>query len=194
MVNERMLLVKLSTQELVLAAMFTALMCIVTMLVRIFQPIVVLPFSLQPFIMLLAACILSPRAASLSMLAYLGLGLIGMPVFSVPPYGGPAYILLPSFGFILGFPLAAWVQSKLIRKTNLLNFIIAGIVGVLIYYAIGLPYMYVILNFYLGQAINVMSLIKIGFLPFITFDLIKIAIASFLAVQLIMKLDLHREF
>lgn len=189
-----MLFVRLSTQELALAAMFTALMCIVTMLVRIFQPIVVLPFSLQPLIMFLAACILSPRAASLSMLAYLGLGLIGIPVFSVPPYGGPAYILLPSFGFILGFPLAAWVQAKLIKKSHLFNFMIAGVVGVIIYYLIGLPYMYIILNFYVGQAINVMSLIKIGFLPFITFDLIKIAIASFLAVQLIKKLDLQRNY
>lgn len=185
---------KLSTQELALAAMFTALMCIVTMLVRIFQPIVVLPFSLQPFIMLLAACMLSPRAASLSMLAYLGLGLMGLPVFSVPPYGGPAYVLLPSFGFILGFPVAAWVQSKLINKISVFNFFIAGIVGVIIYYLIGLPYMYVILKFYLGEAINVMNLIKIGFLPFITFDLIKIAIASLLAVQLIRKLDLQRGF
>lgn len=184
---------KLSTQELVLAAMFTALICIVTMLVRIFQPVVVLPFSMQPFIMLLAASLLSPRAASLSMLAYLGLGLIGIPVFSAPPYGGLAYVLLPSFGFILGFPLAAYVQAKLIRKASLLNFALAGIVGIIILYLVGLPYMYMILNFYLGKAINVITLLKIGFIPFITLDLIKIAIAAWLAVQLSKRLDLPRE-
>ncbi len=184
---------KLSTQELVLAAMFTALMCIVTILVRVFQPVVILPFSLQPFIMLLAACLLSPGGAAMSMLAYLALGLMGIPVFSAPPYGGPAYILLPSFGFILGFPVAAWVQAKLIKRANLANFIWAGSIGVLVYYLIGLPYMYAILNFYVGKAMDVLTLLKIGFLPFITFDLIKIAIASWLAVQLIRRLNLEKD-
>ncbi|HZK44282.1 MAG TPA: biotin transporter BioY [Syntrophomonadaceae bacterium] len=184
---------RLSTQELVLAAMFTALMCIVTMLVRIFQPILIIPFSLQPFIMLLAACILPPRGALLSMLAYLALGIIGIPVFSAPPYAGPAYILLPSFGFILGFPLAAYVQSKLIRRNNLPNFILAGIVGILILYLIGLPYMYVMLNFYIGEAVNVMTILKIGFIPFITFDILKIILASWLALKLIQRLDLQRD-
>ncbi|NLJ71969.1 MAG: biotin transporter BioY [Syntrophomonadaceae bacterium] len=185
---------RLTTYELVLAAMFTALICIVTMLVRIFQPVVVIPFSLQPFIMLLAASVLSPRAASLSMLAYLVLGLIGMPVFAAPPYGGFAYVLLPSFGFILGFPPAAYIQAKLIKKPRLSNFIMAGIIGVLVYYLVGLPYMYLILNFYLGNAINVITLLKIGFIPFIIFDLIKVAISAYLAVQLTKRLDLPRNY
>lgn len=183
---------KLSTQELTLAAMFTALMCITTMLVRVFQPIVILPFSLQPFIMLLAAFILTPRGAAFSMLAYLTLGLMGIPVFSLPPYGGPAYILIPSFGFILAFPLAAWVQARLIKKNSLTNFILAGIAGIIIIYLIGLPYMYVILNYYVGQAVDILILLKIALLPFITFDVIKIGLASWLAVQLINRLNLEK--
>ncbi|MBO8159743.1 biotin transporter BioY [Thermosyntropha sp.] len=185
---------KISTRELVMAALFTALMCVVTILVRVFQPVVIIPFSLQPFIMLLAACILSPNAAFLSMLAYMLLGLIGMPVFSSPPYGGIAYVLKPSFGFILAFPAAAWVQSKLIRRTNLTNFLAAGIIGVAILYIIGLPYMYVILNLYMGKALNVMQVLKIGFFPFITFDLLKVVVAAFLAVELSRRMDLKREF
>ncbi len=181
---------KLSTQELVLAAMFTALMCIVTILVRIFFPLVILPFSLQPFIMLLAASILPARGAVLSMVAYLALGLIGLPVFSAPPYGGPAYVLLPSFGFILGFPLAAWVEAKLLKKLNYPQLILAGLAGIMVLYLIGLPYMFLILKLYLGQTINVLTLLKIAVIPFITFDLIKIALAAWLAVQLTKRLDL----
>lgn len=184
----------MSTRELVMASLFTALMCVVTIVVRTLQPVVVIPFSLQPLVMLLAACVLSPRGAFLSMLAYLFLGLIGIPVFSSPPYGGPGYVLMPSFGFILAFPLAAYVQSRLVRKANLANFLGAGIIAVIILYLIGLPYMYLVLNFYLGKAADVMQVLKLGFLPFIGFDLLKVVIAAFLAVELSRRLDLKREF
>ncbi|MGI5921428.1 MAG: biotin transporter BioY [Syntrophomonadaceae bacterium] len=183
---------RLSTQELVRAAMFTAMMCVITVLVRIFQPVIVIPFSLQPLVMLLAACLLSPRAALLSMLAYLLLGLVGLPVFSVPPYGGPAYVLIPSFGFLLGFPLAAWLQSRLIKKISLANFILAGVVGVLVYYAIGLPYMYLILNFYLGHSVDLAQVLKIGFLPFLLMDIIKIMVSSVVAVELCRRFNVVR--
>ncbi len=175
---------KVSTREIALAAMFTAIMCVLTIMVRIFQPVMVLPFSLQPLVMLLAAYLLSPRAAFLSMLAYLLLGLIGLPVFSSPPYGGPAYILVPSFGFLLGFPPAAWIQSRLIKKATMTNFILAGLVGIIIYYIIGLPYMYLILNFYLKNSIDILKVIQIGFIPFITLDLAKMAVAALLARKL----------
>ncbi|SHG44464.1 biotin transport system substrate-specific component [Thermosyntropha lipolytica DSM 11003] len=184
----------LSTRELVLASLFTALMCVVTIIVRALQPVVVIPFSLQPLIMLLAACLLPPRGAFLSMLAYLCLGLMGIPVFSSPPYGGPGYVLMPSFGFLLAFPIAAYVQSRLIRKMSLPYFLGAGFIAVIILYLIGLPYMYLILNFYLGKAMDVMQILKIGFFPFITFDLLKIVVASLLALELSRRLDLKREF
>jgi len=184
---------RISTQELVLAALFTAVMCVLTILVRVLQPIMVIPFSLQPLVLMVAAAVLKPRAAFLSMLAYVLMGLIGIPVFSSPPYGGPAYIFIPSFGFLLAFPVAAWVESKLILKTSLFNFFLAGLVGVVVYYLIGLPYLYVILNFYLGKAVDVMGVLKIGFLPFLLFDMLKLAAASFLALEICRRLDINRE-
>lgn len=184
---------KTSTQELVMAALFTAIMCVLTILVRVLQPIMVIPFSLQPLVVMIAASVLKPRAAFLSMLAYILMGLIGIPVFSSPPYGGPAYVLIPSFGFLLAYPFAAWMQSKIIQKTSLVNFIIAGLVSVIVIYAIGLPYLYAILNVYLGKAVNVMQVLKIGFLPFIVFDIIKIVIAAFLALEICRRLDISRE-
>ncbi len=184
----------MSTKELVRAALFTAMICVVTILIRMFQPVVVIPFSLQPFIMLMAGYLLSPRAAFLSMSAYIMLGLIGIPVFSVPPYGGPAYILVPTFGFLIGMPLAAWAASRMIRASNLWNFIAAGIAGIIVLYAIGMPYMYIILNFYLEKVVDVIQLIKIAVLPFIIFDLIKIFIASLLAVDLSSRLDIERTY
>ena len=184
---------KISTRELVLAALFTAVMCVVTILVRVFQPVMVIPFSLQPLVCLVAASVLSPHAAFMSMLSYLLLGLIGLPVFASAPFGGPAYVLIPSFGFILGFPLAAWVQSKLIRRRSLINFTLAGIAGVITYYLVGLPYLYLILNYYVGHTVNIIRLLKIGFLPFIVFDLAKITLAAILALEICRRLDINRE-
>lgn len=188
-----MSVIALSTREIVLAALFTALMCTVTIMVRMFQPMVVVPFSLQPLIMLLAAYMLSPRAAFLSMLAYLLMGLMGLPVFSLPPFGGPAYVLLPSFGFLLAFPLAAWLQSRLIYSNYWWNFLLAGLAGCTVYYLLGLPYMYMILTFYLGKEINVWALLQIGLIPFVFFDLLKIVVAAVTAREVGRRLGWHRE-
>lgn len=184
----------ISTRELVLASLFTAMMCALTIVVRMVQPVVVIPFSLQPLVMLLAASLLSPPAVFLSMLAYLLLGLIGLPVFAAPPYGGPAYALVPSFGFLLAFPIAGWAQSRLIKGQGVLNLAAAGVVAVLIYYLLGLPYMYMILNFYLGHQIDVGQVLKIGFLPFIGFDFLKVALAVWLTREVGRRLGLQREF
>lgn len=183
---------RISTQELVWAAMFTAIMCVVTILVRVFQPVVVMPFSLQPLVMMLAAFLLTPRAVFLSMLAYLALGLLGLPVFSTPPYGGLSYVLIPSFGFLLGFPVAGWVQSRLLKDNGLFYFIAAAVAGMVVYYLVGLPYMYVILNFYLGKVADVGQILAIGMIPFIGFDLLKMAIAIFVAREVRERLGLIR--
>ena len=184
----------ISTRELVLASLFTALMSALTIVVRLVQPIVIIPFSLQPLVMLLAATLLSPRGVFLSMLAYLLLGLIGLPVFSVPPYGGPAYVLVPSFGFLLAFPLAGWVQSHLIKSFSVLNLAVAGLVAIIIYYSVGLPYMYLIMKFYLGHTVNILQVLKIGFIPFIIFDVAKLAAAIWLGREVSRRLGLEREF
>ena len=184
---------QLTTREIVLAALFTSIVCVLTILVRVLQPLTgPVPFSLQPLVVMVAACILPARAAFLSMLAYLLMGLIGIPVFSAPPYGGPAYVLIPTFGFLLAYPFQAWVQAKLIRRVSLVQFIFSGIIGVIVMYLIGLPYLYGILNFYLDNTYNLMTILKIGFLPFIIFDIIKVVVASFLALEICRRLDIKR--
>lgn len=74
-----------------------------------------------------------------------------------------------------------------------MNFAAAGLIGVMVYYIIGLPYMYLILKFYLGNTLGIMQVLKIGLVPFITFDLIKIVFASILAVELSRRLNINRE-
>lgn len=84
------------TRSLVYCALFTALIA-VGAFIKI--PIPVVPFTLQYLFTMLAGILLG----SLSVLAYMILGLIGLPIFSEG--GGIGYVFKPSFGYIIGFAL-----------------------------------------------------------------------------------------
>jgi len=139
---------------------------------------------------LLAGMILGPRLGALSMIVYTLMGLIGIPVFE-SPVAGPAYILKPTFGFILGFILGAYVTGIMLpRQGNpgIIRYLAASLAGIAVIYIVGLPYLYAILNFYLGKTIPVMQVLKIGFIPFIGLDLIKGVLATLLASAVVRRL------
>jgi len=169
----------LKTRDLSYAAMFTALIAASALLTR-FLPAAVVPYSLQSLLVFLAGGILGRRLAPLSMLAYVLLGLIGIPVFASPPYGGPSYFLMPSFGFLLGFILTAHVVALCLERwgNTLTGHALSVVIGIAAMYLVGLPYLYLIIKFYLGKAIDVAYVLKIGFIPFIGLDLIKASLAA----------------
>lgn len=172
---------RFSTKEIVMAGMFAAFAAAVAVVFRLVQPALV-PFSLLPMVVLLAGGLLPRRVAAASMAVYMLLGLVGLPVFASPPFGGPVYVLKPSFGFILGFAFAAYLVAWIIEKLGRSGAacLVASVAGILAIYAVGLPYLYLILKFYLGQAVDVYKVLKIGFWPFIGLDLVKAVVASFL--------------
>lgn len=173
---------KNNTKMMVWAAMFSALAVVAAMVSR-FVPTEILPFSLMPFIVLLAGAILGPRWGMMSMLVYALLGLVGIPVFASPPFGGPAYLIKPTFGFIIGYIVAPLAMGLIIKnaKSGILNYIIASLVGLIVIYAFGLPYFYVIMNYVLGKSMPFMTVILKVMAPFIALDIIKALAAAFLA-------------
>lgn len=175
---------RFSNRELALGGLMAAIMVVVTVITRIPFVYAAIPFSLQPMIALLAGVLLGPRIGALSMTVYVLLGLVGLPVFATQPFGGPAYILKPTFGFLVGQVLAAYIAGKILKggqTTKITSYLMAALVGMAVIYIVGLPYIYVILNFYLGKAVSVAGVIKTGFLPFILWDLVKAAVVAFLA-------------
>jgi biotin transport system substrate-specific component len=78
------------------------------------------PLTLQPFAVLLLGLLLSPRLAAASLLAYLGEGAMGLPVFSPGPASvlGIAHLLGPTGGYLLAYPLAAMFISFLFRRSR----------------------------------------------------------------------------
>ncbi len=70
------------------------------------------PFTLQTLFVLLSGAILGPRLGAVSMLAYLGAGAAGLPVFSSFGFGF-ARLLGPTGGYLLAFPAAAFIAGFL---------------------------------------------------------------------------------
>ena len=137
---------KISTKNLVLCAMFTALTAIGAF---IQVPVPYMDyFTLQFFFVLLAGLVLGGRKGALSVGCYVLLGLLGLPVFAAG--GGIGYVLRPSFGYLLGFVVTAYVTGVLSEKwkAGTKNYFFACLAGFAVTYAIGIVYKYMILNFY----------------------------------------------
>ncbi|MCB5624660.1 biotin transporter BioY, partial [Bifidobacterium animalis] len=64
-------------------------------------------FTLQFFFVLLAGILLGPKLGALAVLLYVVIGLLGLPIFAAG--GGLAYIVRPSFGYLIGFIAGAYV-------------------------------------------------------------------------------------
>ncbi|MFC2103019.1 biotin transporter BioY [Bacteroidota bacterium] len=81
-------------------------------------PVKPVPFTLQTMIVLLAGAFLGPKKGAYSQFIYLGLGAIGLPIFAQTPDGliGFARLFGPTGGYLLAFPLAAFLVGYLVQN------------------------------------------------------------------------------
>lgn len=179
----------MTTAEIVYCGMFAALMA-VGAFIKIMIPLGVfeVTFSLQFFFALLAGFFLGARRGFTSVLVYLIIGLIGVPVFAHG--GGPAYVLKPTFGFLIGFAFAALVAGTVYKKLGRCTFprlLLAAFAGEMVYYACGLVYYYIMFNFILpnGSSIAIPELLSVWFLSTVIPDFTLCVAASFVARQLL---------
>ena len=174
---------KLSTRELMLVPLFTALM-IAGAFVRI--PFPLLPVTLQAFICALAGLIIGPRLGALSMAVYALLGLTGVPVFAEG--GGLQYIFNKTFGFILGFIAGAYIIGVLAQKMKKLSkaaSLLAVMTGLIVIYAVGVTYMLLIIRFYLGNTqIGVLYVLSAN-IPYFVKDMVLFTVAALAATTIL---------
>lgn len=133
-------------RDLTVCGLFSALIA-VDAFIKIVIPVGAdsMNFTLQWFFVLLAGLLLGSKRAFLSVSTYLLIGLMGIPVFARG--GGPAYLLRPTFGFLLGFALAAYAMGKIcewLHSSKPGTWIFAASVGYVIYYGMGILYFYFI--------------------------------------------------
>ncbi len=143
--------VKKLTADIAECALFVAIMSVFTLFVKIpFYPV---PLTFQTVISVLAGFLLGWKKGAVSMAVYCFCGLVGIPVFSGFS-GGVAYVLQPTFGYIIGFIFSATVAGLIAGKPHLKvwRYIIAGIAAFAVNYLIGIPYFAVIWKFYLGNS------------------------------------------
>lgn len=177
------------TKKLVMYALFTTLIA-VGAFIQI--PIPVVPFTLQFLFTMLAGLILGGRGGAISVLAYIFIGLIGIPVFTQG--GGIGYIFQPTFGYIIGFVVATYVTGKIANKTSsptLPRLLTANFIGLIILYVFGVAYVWLIKTFYLGVGIALWPLLLNCFLLPVPGDILLCILSALLAKRLIPYMHNH---
>ena len=135
------------------------------------------PITMQTFVVLLSGALLGSKKGAASQASYLMLGLSGLPWFSRG--GGMAYIMSPTFGYILGFVLAAYLTGLLFEKgwnKDIKTSILAITIANLAIYIPGL--------LWLARFVGFSKALIVGFYPFILGDILKISL-----VVLVLLLD-----
>lgn len=174
---------KLKPNQMVLVALFAALTAIGAF-IRI--PVPLVPFTLQFLFCAYAGLLLGARLGLYSQLLYVGIGLIGLPVFTKG--GGISYIFQPTFGYLVGFILCAFVIGKLTENIKYLSFrrlLLPILAGLAIIYALGVPYLYFIINYYLGKTMTISQAIGIGFAGSIVPDLLLSILVAYTGLKVI---------
>lgn len=172
----------LNINKCIKTALMTALIA-VGAYIKIPMPLI--PFTLQTFFVMLAGVTLGAEYGALSVIIYILLGLIGLPIFTGG--GGIMYVVSPTFGYMLGFIAAAFIIGKLCEKKKGRSFIqlfIYCIIGTLIIYVFGVTYFWIIKTFYLGVTVSAYTLFISCFLITLPADIIKSALAALIGARL----------
>ena len=174
---------RLKTKEIILVGIFASLTAIGAF---IQIPIPIVPFTLQYLFCTFSGIFLGAKLGLYSQLLYVIIGLSGIPIFTRG--GGISYIFQPTFGYLIGFILCAYIIGNLTQKTGKIKFrniFLSVLLGMAAVYSIGVPYMYLILRYYMAEPFTIQMALKIGLLPFIVQDICLSILASLIAVKTI---------
>lgn len=163
---------KMSTKELVTIAIGAALIAALSPLAI---PIQLIPITLQTLAVGLVATVFPTKIAVLSVLIYLLLGGIGLPVFAG---GSSGFQVLtgPSAGFLWGFPLYAAITSKMVNsKSTIAQIAFANLIGLIFVFLLGAGY------FAWFTKKDLLTTLNMTVIPFIPGEALKIALISFTA-------------
>jgi len=166
-------------RRMILIALFAALTA-VGGLIRF--PMGAVSFTLQVFFCLLSGLLLGPRDGALSQALYILIGLLGVPVFSQG--GGIGYVLMPSFGFLLGLVPCAYLAGRIARDPGAgLPRMMAGAgAGIGALYVLGVPYLYFMFNAFSGS-MSFTNALWSGAAIFLPFDIAKGLLASLVTLM-----------
>lgn len=177
---------KSAAYDIAISALFVA---VIAVCAWIAVPISEISITLQTMGVCLAAALLGWKRGLAAVSAYILLGLVGVPVFSGFT-GGAAKLIGPTGGYIVGFlftALLVGIACDLVRGKSKGKFIfvcaLSMVAGVAVCYAFGTAWFMFMMSGK-GNPYTLSAALAMCVLPYIPFDLLKIAVATALSVAL----------
>jgi biotin transport system substrate-specific component len=138
------------------------------------------PFTVQPMVVLLGGALLGPWLGAASQLLYLALGLAGVPVFAASAIlpQGPARLVGPTGGYLMSYPLAAFVSGWLAMRgfdRRYLTSVLAMAAGLVVVFVGGVLWL---AQFTSPAGHGIPAALEAGFYPFVVADLFKLCVAA----------------
>lgn len=171
---------KKNLRELIFSAIFAALLSLSAYLQI---PFPMVPMTAQTLFVMLAGILLGKKVGTMACFLYLLLGLLGLPVFTRG--GGIGYLLKPTFGYLLGFVVAASIIGTMTEKKKTIpRFFLACGIGLLAIYGLGTGYYAVLGMFYFKTEIAMRTLWMTCVVSTLPVDMIWLVVAVFLGKRL----------
>lgn len=163
-----------STYQYVLAAFGAA---IIAVLAQVTIPLPLIPITGQTLAVGIVVTILGTRLGTLSVLLYMLLGAVGLPVFSGMS-GGLAILVGPTGGYIVGFLATAIIMGLYLDKfgITLVQAIIANIIGMCVTLTFGTVWLKIVADYTWTAAFMG------GVAPFIVVGIVKAVLAAWIGV------------
>lgn len=143
-----------------------------------------IPFTLQTFAVCLTTALLGTKRGTITVLVYILLGLVGVPVFSGFK-GGVGALMGPTGGYIIGFIFTALIVGIMTEKMgkSIPILAIAMVIGILVCYAFGTVWF---VNVYTKtkEPVGIAAALSWCVFPYLIPDAVKIALATFLTTRL----------
>ena len=155
---------KINIRQMTLISLFSALTAVGAF---ISIPLYPVPLTLQTLFTLLAAMTLGSVMGASSQIIYVLLGVVGLPVFAGFK-AGIGILFGPTGGFIFGFIISAYIIGKIIelkKDKNIFYYFLAGIIGTIILYIVGITQLSLV------TGIGIKKAITVGMLPFLPGDI-----------------------
>jgi biotin transport system substrate-specific component len=173
----------MTTKDLVLAALFTAIIIVLGLIPPVTLGFIPVPITAQSMGVMLAGCIIGARRGAMAYALLVVLVAIGLPVLS-GGRGGLSVLMGPTAGYIFAWIVGAFVTGLIAERfvregqsslRQLAGFFVASLIGGIgVVYAIGMP----VVSLVAGTPFDK---VLMGSLAFIPGDVLKAAIATLAA-------------
>ncbi len=163
--GRRMLAVSLGAATVAVGAQITVPLA--------FSPV---PMTLSPLAVLIVGGVLGSRGGVSALVTYLVLGAIGLPVFA-GGLAGAGWLIGPTGGYLLAFPVAAGVSGYLARERGWVGAMLGAIAGIVIIHLGGLAQLTAITG-------DLRNAFRLGTLPFLAGDVVKVIVATVVVTTL----------